>query len=353
METEIKRRRNHRLLIFLTLVIIGAFIGLMMISSARGVAWAELKKCETELEVQHVWEAYSGELGNDEEFILEVKKKLTSFDLPQEKILACLTWFPVSNEYTNIIVIPDLSQRIADVENYPGQTERDTEILRTIWKEFIELTGNQSSKNQLIFALTDGSRMNGAIQDKIQNLFVCLDGEENTPQHTFFTPYRTTKFNKNCRELYELAEAEPITADFYTLVKSNLQSYIKPSNFYDKYVNKIIILTNGKIDTDSGGGMTEISAFENEFSAAANKDSILKCITKNGLNLKPIDVDWSDTEILICEINGGRNGKPFFSEVLSVYWEDWFNKMGCKVTVSQGNLPPKLICNSVRDFIQK
>lgn len=353
METQLKRRRNKRILIVLALLISGGFIGLLMISSAHGMALKELENCKTELDVKQVWENYRSEMGEDADFMLEIRQKLTSFNLPQEKIDDCLTWLPVTNEFVNIIIIPDLSTRIVDTENYPGQIERDTDILQSIWKEFIALTGNRESKNQLIFALTDGSRMHGPIQEKIDNLFVSLDGEENTPKHGFFTPYRTTKFNKNCRQLYELAAQDPIKADFYTLLKSSLESYIKRSNFYDKYVNKLIILTDGHLEEDTGGGYTALEEFDKEFNAAANKDSILKCITKNGLNLTPVDMNWADTEVMICEINGGVGCKTYCNDVLTGYWEDWFTKMECRVEILQGNLPTKLICTAVRDFVRR
>jgi hypothetical protein len=54
-----------------------------------------------------------------------VREKLTSMDLSQTEIHECLKWIPPKKMNLNLIVVPDLSNRL---KTFPDQEKRDIEI---------------------------------------------------------------------------------------------------------------------------------------------------------------------------------------------------------------------------------
>ena len=77
-------------------------------------------------------------------------------------------------------------------------------------------------------------------------------------------------------------------------------------------------------------------------------------ITSKGLNIPKVDIDLSNSEILVCEVNERRTGKGFDFEILKTYWEDWFKRMNAKKVVfihrEQAN---DLTAKRVSDFVTK
>ncbi|MFT5820558.1 MAG: hypothetical protein ACI8ZM_001801 [Crocinitomix sp.] len=348
-----KRKRNRVILILIILTLVIGFVGLLIRSPERGNAFNELSKCTNEIEVQKVWETYADQQFNDLDFENKTREKLSSFNLSLVKINACLNWLPPTPTHLNLIVIPDLSNRISNPNEFPGQYDRDLVIMRTIWKTFVAFVGTRESKHQMAITPTYNTNVNSGLSKNVNNLFADMNGKVNNPQHIFFTPYRTTKFNSNSREIYEYAFDNPIASDFYTFFKSDLESFLKSPTLYDNYKNKLIIITDGKIINDMGGGATEITKYKEKFMSASNKDSLIRCITDNGLNLRPVEIDWTNTETLICEISGGTSNSGFYTEVLSAYWEDWFSKMNCPIKTLKSSRPEQMVCNQIKVFIEQ
>lgn len=351
MSTSNIRKRNRYILIAIVLLLVAGFVGLLMRSPDTDNAYAALLKCRTTEEVKRVWNAYGGQQLNGHEFENKTREKLTTFNLSSNEINACLEWLPPTPTHKNLIVIPDLSNRISDTANYPNQFDADITIMHTIWKAFLEVVGTRESKDQMAVVITDELNMNGPLTDQFSNLFINMAEETNNPDHLFFTPYRTTKYNRNCREIYEYALENVISSDFYTFFKSDIESFLKHPTLYDNYTNKLIIITDGRIEENTGGGTTEIEKFSQKMMTAYSKDSLQACITNQGLNLRPVQTDWTNTDLLICEINGGKKQPKFHTEVIIAYWEDWFNKMGCSIETIKSGRPEPMVASQIKTFI--
>ncbi len=353
MATTNTRKRNRFILFIIILALIIGFVGLLMRSPDMNNAYTELSNCTTAEEVKRVWETYGGQEFNNQVFEDKTREKLTTFKLSSIEVNACLEWLPPTPTHLNLIVIPDLSNRISDTANYPNQFDRDINIMHTIWKSFLEVVGTRESGDQMAVVITDDSNMNGDLEQQFSNLFINMDGNTNNPNQLFFTPYRTTKYNRNCREIYEYAAKNTIASDFYTFFKSDLKSFLKAPTLYNTYKNKLIIITDGRIEEDTGGGITEIENFSQKLMTAASRDSLQNCITNQGLNLRPVRIDWTNTEALVCEITGGKKRAKFHTEIITAYWNDWFSKMDCPIEFIKSGRPEPMVSSLINAFILK
>ncbi len=138
MEPTEKRQRKPKdkkplyiLASFLAFFVI--FIFLLTRPSNQSKAIKEMDSCFNKKDVEMVWYKYKSDLYQDEEFLFEIRKKLSSLSLTDEEINECRSWLPPAPTSINLIVIPDLSRRITDSLNNPNQIKNDIFVLRTIW----------------------------------------------------------------------------------------------------------------------------------------------------------------------------------------------------------------------------
>ncbi|MES2112232.1 MAG: hypothetical protein V4577_25980 [Bacteroidota bacterium] len=129
------KKRNFRPL-YMALGFFAVFTGFIYLltrPSAESLAIDHLKNAGNMTDVQASWDKYKNELGDDEAYLTEVKNKLNSFHLTDQQTQACL---PKPPESLNLIVVPDLSGRINDETNNPGQISNDTLLLNQVWRSF-------------------------------------------------------------------------------------------------------------------------------------------------------------------------------------------------------------------------
>ncbi|WP_205514469.1 hypothetical protein [Longitalea arenae] len=124
------------LYLIVAFVIFSLFIYALLRPSTSTKASKEIERCVTPSDVRTVWEKYHLELAEDEDYNQAVRDKLGTFNLKQSEIKEIKNWLPAKTHNLNIILVPDLSNRINDDKNNPEQTKNDTALLNSIWAVF-------------------------------------------------------------------------------------------------------------------------------------------------------------------------------------------------------------------------
>ena len=206
------------------LIFFAIFIFLITRPSNQSKAIKELETSYNKKDVEMVWYKYKADLSQDEEFLFETRKKLSSFDLNEEDLKECRSWLPPAPTSLNLIVIPDLSRRIIDTLNNPNQINNDIFVLETIWKSFV---GNsklkQDTKDKLIVDVTDIDQAKGQFGNVANNLQFDLSTHKDKSNRLYFTSAKDNQFNKSIREMYRLASEKPLGADYVFYLRRYLK----------------------------------------------------------------------------------------------------------------------------------
>lgn len=348
-----KKKSNRRVItlgIILVIILVG-FISMLTVSSRKVEALESINACVDEVAVREVWDDYQLDLGKDADFVKAVRDKLESFDLNNEALTECLEWLPPGEVHTNIIIVPDFSERLFDAENNPDQAQRDLDIVMGIWQAFTEIASKPDSKDQIVVALTDNDRLNGDVAYAINNLMIDMEHVDRIPGKPFFNSYRKGKFKKNFKNLQTYAANAPIAADFYGFLRLDIEDYLRKPTLYDVYENKLIIITDGNMEEWDTEASLLNSDKKDGLEWAVKTNTVRKFITRNRLNFQPVLVDFSNTKAFVCEINGPAETPWYYEEFIIEQWQDWFEQMGCPVDVHANNIPSNQVVNEVRKFI--
>ena len=247
------------------------------------------------------------------------------------KLKICIGWLPPANTNLNLIVIPDLSRRITDTLNNPNQISNDILVLQTIWKSFVDYSKlKQDTKDRLIIDVTDIDAAKGQFGKVANNLQFDLSNHKGKSNRLFFTNDKDNTFEKNITEMYALAKQKPLGADYRFYLRRYLENNLKKSTLFDSYKNKVIIITDGYLEAENKPADTKINGFQKELYNAVTIGNISEVITKNNLNIPKVNIDLSNTEFFVCEVNERKAGKTYDFEILKAYWEDWFKRMNAK-----------------------
>lgn len=352
-----KKKKDKKPLYILTgfLVFFGVFIYLITRPSNQSKAIKEIETCFNKKDVEMVWYKYKADLYQDEDFLLETRKKLSSLTLTEEEIKECRGWLPPAPTSINLIIVPDLSRRIIDTLNNPNQISNDIFVLQTIWKSFVDFSKlKQDTKDKLIIDVTDIDQAKGQFSEVANNLQFDLSNHTGKSNRLFFTSDKDKQFETSIRKMYKLAKDKPLGADYRFYLRRYLINHLKKSTLFDNYINKVVIITDGYLEAEGKPADTKIYGFERQLHQAVESGNILDAITSKGLNIPKVDIDLSNSEILVCEVNERRKGKGFDFEILKTYWEDWFKRMNAKIVVfierEQAN---DLTAKKVSDFVTK
>lgn len=170
----------------------------------------------------------------------------------------------------------------------------------------------------------------------------------------FFTSEKDKQFETSIKELYNLAKEKPLGADYRFYLRRYLINHIKKPTLFDNYINKVVILTDGYLEAEHKSADTKIYGFEKQLHQAVSVGNILEVITLKGLNIPKVDIDLSNSEILVCEVNERKMGKGFDFEILKTYWEDWFKRMNAKkIVFIQREQATDMTAKRVSEFVTK
>lgn len=360
METTHKRQKKKKdkkpiYILLCVLVFFGIFIYAITRPSTQSKAMKELATSFNKKDVEMVWYKYKADLYQDEEFLFETRKKLTGLNLSEEEINECRGWLPPPPTSINLIIVPDLSRRIIDTINNPNQISNDIFVLETIWKSFVQYSKlKQDTKDKLIIDVTDIDQAKGQFGDVANKLQFDLSEHKGKSNRLFFTNDKDKQFETSIREMYKLAQGKPLGADYVFYLRRYLINRIKKPTLFDNIVNKVVIITDGYLEAENKPADTKINGFEKQLHNSVTIGNTLQVITNNGLNIPKIDIDLSNTEILVCEVNERKTGKGYDYEILKTYWEDWFKRMNSKkVVIIQREQANDITAKKVTEFITK
>lgn len=339
------------------------FIYFLTRPSLQSTAIDQINICSNTNDVKSVFDRYKFELlENDEfgnkivsiDFQYAVRSKLNSFNLNDHEINECLKWLPPSKINLNIIVIPDLSRRIIDNANNPNQINNDILILSTIWKTFVEYSKlKQDSKDKLIIDVTDVEQAHGQFDKVADKLQFDLANHKGKSNRLFFTEEKDKLFHSSIKELYQLAKQKPLGADYKFYLRRYLSNHLKKATLFENYANKVIIITDGYLEPENSQADTKILGYEDILRQSVITGNTLNVITLNNLNIPKVNIDLSNTEVMICEVNERKIGRGYDFEILKTYWEDWFSRMNVKnkITFLQREQSNAITTKRVDEFI--
>lgn len=352
-----KKKKDKKPLYILVafLLFFGLFIYAITRPSTQSKAMKELETSFNKKDVEMVWYKYKADLYQDEEFLYETRKKLTGLNLNEEEINECRGWLPPPPTSINLIIVPDLSRRIIDTLNNPNQIKNDIFVLETIWKSFVEFSKlKQDTKDKLIVDVTDIDQAKGQFGEVANNLQFDLSTHKGKSNRLFFTSEKNEQFESSIKEMYKLAKDKPLGADYRFYLRRYLVNYIKKPTLFENIINKVVIITDGYLEAENKPADTKIYGFEKQLHNSVSIGNTLQVITNYGLNIPKVDIDLSNTEVLICEVNERKAGKGFDFEILKTYWEDWFKRMDVKkVSFIQREQANEITAKRVTEFITK
>lgn len=279
----------------------------------------------------------------DQDFLQEVRKKLSSLNLPEEEIKECNKWLPPLPTSLNLIVVPDLSKRIVDEMNNPDQIKNDTILLSHIWKAF-EVYAKQSvsTKHRLVIDLTDEKQAEGQFKNWADSLVFELP--EHNAKNLRTNWFRDTvtnvsnRYSKSIDSLYSFGKNSPLGADYWKYFRRDLSKHIKKTTLFDNYRNVLIIITDGYLESEDKlytGSWNE----RNSIAKKIKKGIPIEELIPETLKFPDITQKFPTLEVLILEVNERKQkskqepndyGTTEDYDILKFLWTDWFKRLEVK-----------------------
>lgn len=362
-QTTIKHKKKDKKPIYILIgvfVLFSLFIFLITRQSSLGKAIDQIKVCNSVTDVKSLFDKYKFDLLETDEnggkiialdFQSAVRDKLNSFNLNEDEINECLEWLPPAQTNINLIVIPDLSRRITDSVNNPNQIQNDQLILNKIWQTFVETTKlKKDSKDKIIIDVTDIDQAKGQFGKFANSLQFDLSTHKGQSNRLFFTTDKDKQFSSNIIAMYNSARQKPLGADYLFYFRRYLVNHLKKPTLYDNYINKVIIITDGYLEAEDRAPDTKLTP---QLYNSVNRSDIKEMIKELGLNIPKVDIDLSNTDVLVCEVNERKTGKAKDFEILKAYWEDWLQRMGANsINFIQREQATDVTLKRVSDFIK-
>lgn len=356
-----KRRKKDRKPVFLLLgffLFFLVFIYFITKPSLQSKVIGQVQACDNINDVKFLFERYKFDLlENDDngnkivavEFQNAIRDKLNSFSLNDEELRKCLEWLPPAKTNINVIVIPDLSRRIIDSGNNPNQITNDTFILSAIWHSFRNRSIlKQDTKDNLMIDVTDIDQAKGQFSVVADQLQFDLSAHKGKSNRLYFTDDKTRQFQNGITKMYNSAKQRPLGADYLFYFRRYLINRIKKSTLYENYINKVIIITDGYMETED---RTDTKRTSQLYKAVAI-GNIKEMITTLSLNIPKVAIDLSNTDVLVCEVNERASGKAKDFDILKAYWEDWLQRMNAhKILFIHREQANELTKKRVEDFL--
>ncbi|WP_343633644.1 hypothetical protein [Fluviicola sp.] len=323
------------------LLLFGLFISVLVRPSTQSKALQELETSFSKKDIEMVWYKYKADLYQDEDFLYATRKKLSDLKLSEEELNECISWLPPAPTSLNVIIVPDLSRRITDTANNPHQITNDLLVLQTLWKSFVDFSKlKQDTKDKLIVDVTDIDQAKGQFGAVANALQFDLSNHKGKSNRLFFTDDLNKRFETSIKKMYQLAKDKPLGADYRFYLRRYLINHLKKPTLFDNYINKLVIITDGYLESENKPADTKIYGYgkaKNDYRSvlypAVEIGNVLDVITMNRLNIPIVNIDLSNTEVLVCEVNERMTGKGYDFEILKTYWDDWFKRMKVKKMV--------------------
>ena len=327
-----KAKRNNKPLYLLLgfLGVFGFFVYLITRPSELSKAKQELSICSSIDEVKICWQKHQSVLSENEEFVADIRAKLDLFGLTETQVTDIKQWLPKPPTHLNLIVVPDLSRRIVQEFNNPEQIKNDITLLNAVWTTFEDVVKFKTdSKDRLIVDITDPSQANGNFRMIANNLIFDLNIHKGKSNRLYFTE-QGNKFQRNIDSLYVLAKTNPLGADYRLYFNRDLSKHIRKNTLFDNYRNLMIIVTDGYLEAEKTLYTGNLALHTQICNDIKHGKGLNEIFTERNLKIAPCDIDLSNLEILILEVNERKVGIGCHYDILKKYWTDWFKTMKVK-----------------------
>ncbi len=316
---------------FLFFLGISLIIYLLLRPSERLQALENLDACVTVEDVKQNWGAYKNKLQKDPKYLHAVRTKIASLNLSNEEMKNIKTWLPNPPAHLNLIIVPDLSRRLIDSRNNPEQVNNDLILLNYLYEEFYNQTRLKiNSKDRLIVDVTDQNQAQGNSRTLANNLIFDLSEHRNKSNRLYFESENVKgRFSTNINALYQQAIKRPLGADYWYYFNRMLSKNLKKSTLFDQYRNVVVIITDGYLESEKTF-FTGNAALQKNICNQMKTKRINEIFQQMKLQIPPCNIDLSDTEILILEVQERREGQGCHYDILQKYWKDWFVGMNVK-----------------------
>jgi hypothetical protein len=269
------------------------------------------------------------------------------------------------NEHLNIIITPDLSNRITE-GMYPKPV-KDEQLIESLYKnyypEFYTINNRViGQKDKIQVVLTNPSILK---ESHISLSNFSMDLSKFNPSECI--KYLTHGENEDdlvrtaaeIQKLYSYAQNNTTGGDVYNYLKKELNSSVvkgaaKPvqldanTTVINKYRNIVVLLTDGYIEAGLYGKsnckgkqclyLTSkiISDFRKEYEQA-NTTNLQEFFNKSGYGILPVvNKNLKNCEVLVVEMydrtlnqkTGSQTVSPNDFEIMKLFWADWLKKSG-------------------------
>lgn len=284
----------------------------------------------TKENVKEVWEKYKLQLHDNESFLFATRTKLNTLSLTEEEIKDCIKWLPPAPISLNIIVVPDLSNRI---DKITGQIDSDKKVLEAIWNSFeTHCKLKKNSHDRLMIDVTDKYQAGGEFEEIANNIRFDLSNHKGKTNRLYFTKDLSGQYLSSINKMYASAVGRSLGADYHRYFRQYLESNLKKPDLFNTYKNKIILLTDGYLEPQKDRTYTKLYGYQNILYPAVKNGNLEDVIKNHNLSIPSANIDLSDTEILICEVTERKDGEGRDFLILKTYWTDWLKRMGAKKT---------------------
>jgi hypothetical protein len=336
-----KPKNKNKKPLYILLIFIGVFslfVYWLLKPSLEATAITEINSSINIEDVKGVFYKYKSDLITSEEFCQATRDKLNSFGLKQSEIAEIKKWLPSKTDNINIIVVPDLSNRITDNTNNENQIKRDSIIIDAICENFekkVKLKMN--SKDKLTIDVTDRNQAGGKVGELADTLKFNLENFKDKSNRLYFDNHKS-QFKAGVQKLYEVAYKFELEhpkgggADYVSYFSTTLKSKIKKSTLDDNYTNILIILTDGYLEATKPDG------------------SIVSYY-----NLNPLTIDETsncklrDVEVFLLDFNRKKGANDSDEKRLKKWWFDWLKSMNVKNATDE-NTEDEVIVNRVDGY---
>jgi hypothetical protein len=319
------------------LVMLFVFVFMLGCDSDAGKVLKRLNYCQNIGEVKRL---YEGNKNAFETFSDSVRAKIGKLNFPEEVTNACTSWLPPAPMSLNLIVVPDLSKRIIDTTNNPGQAGNDMELLNYIFEAFKKTVSlKNGTKDRLIVDVTDPWQANGQFGKLADSMIVDLsENKEGVHKRYFNKGVAEKRYKINVEALYALGTAKPTGADFVVYFENKLKDHIKTSTLFERYRNALIIITDGYLEADHKL-YTGSYPVRMELARKLRPDSLSKELILKTLKIDRVSRKFPTLDVLVLEVNERTKrspdepndpGTPLDYKILNVLWTDWFQDMKIK-----------------------
>ena len=302
----------------------------------------KIKSAKTIEEVRSIYEQNTA-IASDDFNRNVLEEKLTSLCKDDDCLKEISTWYKGANQYINVIIVPDLSNRLTKLENTKSH---DFQIIDHIYNKFYDyasfVDGNHATvqKNttfdRIMIDVSDQNQARG----KFASYADAMSLDLGNAQGNNFETIRTHKagIRNKINQLYDLGYKHNLEADagadYYHYIQEEIVQKEKKNTVSKKYKNYLFIITDGYLEAPNGKYYTKGEAERSLFLTLLNsgKDET-EALKESGLEIpKCREIDLSNWTIVILESREKKEGEI---HALKSAWTNWFKNMGCKQIIFQ------------------